>query len=203
MQALTELSIPSAVVSQVDAQRAASAYVAAHIDQTFEVVAGERYHSQPLGRELWRFFIRCAHGPLGGLKVDAQTGAVIALSVDQIRMVRERAVIAAAHSQQRLATDGQGYVLAEYARRKANGYLSMEVSLFCSASDEMFIPLTPPIWQFAIRFGLPSLGELGILGTLDVDAQTGEPVPLTNKQIKRIQERANAIVQFRTQKAAA
>ena len=201
MQALTDM--PTTVVSQVEAQRAASAYVAAHIDQAFEVVAGERYHSQPLGRELWRFFIRSTHSALGAIKVDAQTGEVIALSVDQVRMIRERAVIAEARSQQRLAVDDQGYVLAEYARRKANGYLSMEVSLFCSASDGMFIPLTCPIWQFAIRFGLPGLGDLGILSTLDVDAQTGEPVPLTNKQIKRIQERANAIVQFRTQKAAA
>ena len=39
----------------------------------------------------------------------------------------------------------------------------------------------------------------GILGTLDVDAQTGEPIPLTHKQIKRMRARADAIVEFQTQ----
>lgn len=190
-------------VAQADAQRTARDYLLTQVDPTFEAVAGERYYSQPLGRELWRFFIRSPQGPLGTLKVDAQTGEVLALSSDQLRMVRERAVIAAARSQKRLPTDEHGHVLAEYARRKANGYLSLAVSLFCSASDELFIPLKRPIWQFAIRFRLPSLGELGILGTLDVDAQTGAAIPLTNQQIEQIQERANAIVQFRSQKTAA
>jgi len=203
MQATLEHpTVSPPTISQSQAQRTANAYVNTHIDPTFEVVNGEHYASQRTGRVVWRFVMRCPHGPLDSIQVDAQTGEVIPLAVDQIRIVRERAMIAEAHTRRALPVDARGYVLSEYARRKANGYLSMDVSLFCSASDGVFIPLAHPIWQFAIRFGLPRFGELGILGTLDLDAQTGEPIPLTSEQIERMRARADAIVEFRTQTAA-
>jgi hypothetical protein len=204
MQATLEVpTVGTSTVSQSEAQRAASVYVTAHIDPAFAAVSGEQYDSQRLGRAVWRFIIRCQHGPLDGIQVDAQTGEVIPLSDEQVRIVRERAVIAEARARGELPVDEHGYVLSEYARRKANGYLSMDISLFCSASDGVFIPLERPIWQFAIRFGMPRFGELGLLGTLDVDAQTGEPVALTNKQIRQMRARADAIVEFRTQTTAA
>ncbi len=202
----TVLDMPTtrlSMVSLADAQRAANAYVTTHIDPAFEVVSGEHDDSKQMGRAIWRFVVRCPHGPLNSIQVDAQTGKVIPLAADQVRIVRERAVIAEANTRSALPVDAQGYVLSEYARRKANGYLSMDISLFCSASDGVFIPLAHPIWQFAIRFGLPRFGELGILGTLDMDAQTGEPIPLTTEQIERMRARADALVEFRTQTAAA
>jgi hypothetical protein len=79
----------------------------------------------------------------------------------------------------------------------------MDVSLFYSAMDGVLIPLARPIWQFSIQVRLPRLGVVGIMGTIDVDARTGEVIPLTNKQIKRIDERAHVIVQFRTQATTA
>jgi hypothetical protein len=204
MQATLEVPMDGTpAVSQGEAQRTANAYVTARFDPAFETVSGEYYESQRLGRAVWRFIIRCAHGPLDSIQVDGQTGEVIPLSDDQVRIVRERAVIAEAKTRGELPVDEHGYVLSEYARRKANGYLSMDISLFCSASDGVLIPLVRPVWQFAIRFGMPRFGELGLLGTLDVDAQTGEPIPLTNKQIKQMRARADAIVEFRTQTAAA
>jgi hypothetical protein len=84
-------------------------------------------------------------------------------------MVRERATIAQAKANGVLPVDEQGFLSSEYARRKTNGYLSREVSLFCHATDGGFIPLGRPIWQFAIRFGLPNRGEVSILGTIDID----------------------------------
>jgi hypothetical protein len=57
-------------VSQADAHRAASRYVAAHLDPAFEAVDGARYFSKPLGREIWRFFVRCANGPVGAIRVE-------------------------------------------------------------------------------------------------------------------------------------
>jgi hypothetical protein len=190
-------------VSEADAHRAACAYVADQIDPAFEVVEGTRYYHKPLGREIWQFMIRCAHGPLDAIHVDAKSGNVIPWDADKLRVIHEKAAIAAARTRGVLPVDAQGYVLSEYARRKANGYLSLEVSLACEATDGVLIPLARPIWQFAIRFGLPRLGELGILGTLDVDARSGEIIPLTTKQIKRMRVRADALVEFRTQTAAA
>lgn len=101
--------------------------------------------------------------------------------------------------QDELPIDEHGYILAEYARRKTNGYLSREVSLFCGATDDVLIPLDPAIWQFAIRFKLPRYGELRILGTIDVDARSGQVFPLSSQQIEQMKARANAIVEFQTQ----
>jgi hypothetical protein len=190
-------------VSEADAQRAASAYVAAHIDPTFAVVDGTYFYSKPLGQAIWQFIIRCAYAPLDTIEVDAQAGAVIALPDDKIRAIQQKAAIAEARTRGLLPVDADGYVLAEYARRQADSYLGTDVSLFYSASAGVFVPLARPLWQFAIQVRLPRLGILGIMGTLDVDAQTGEVTPLTNKQIKRIRERADALVEFRTQTAAA
>jgi len=203
MQTTLDRPTSPPTISEADALRAASTYVAVNLDPTFEVVDGAQYYSKPLGRAIWQFIIRCAQGPLDAIAIDAHTGIVIPLTHDEIRVRRERAVIAAAQIQGLLPVDEHGYVVAEYARRKADGYLGMDVSLFCTATDGVLIPLGRPIWQFAIRFGLPRLGELGILGTLDVDAQTGEPIPLTHKQIKRMRARADAIVKFQTQTATA
>jgi hypothetical protein len=196
MQTVLDMPTTSTpTVSEADARRAARAYVAAHLDPAFEVVEGTRYYHKPLGREIWQFMIRCAHGPLDALYVDAKTGNVIPLEPNHVRVIHERAVIAEARTCGVLPVDAQGYLLSEYARRKANGYLSMEVGLACEATEGVLIPLARPIWQFAIRFGLPRLGELGILGTLDVDAQTGAVIPLTPKQIKRMRVRADALVE--------
>lgn len=204
MQAV--LDIPTAriaTLSQAEIHHAASIYVTTHVNPAFEVVEGKRFHHKTLGREVWQFIIRCAQGALGTLEIDAQTGAIMPLTGDEIRILREKAAIVEAQASGVLPVDEHNHVLAEYARRKANGYLSKEISLFCSATDGVFIPLTCPIWQFAIRFGLPRLGELGILGTLDVDARTGEPIPLITEQIERMRVRADAIVEFHTPTAAA
>jgi len=203
MQVVMNIASRSApMVSEFDAQRVASHYVTTIVEPTFAVVGGTQYYHKSFGREVWQFIIRCTQAPLDAIYIDAQTGEVIPLSADQVRMLRERAAIAEAKMRDALPMDEHGYVPAEYARRKANGYLSREVSLFCSATDGVLIPLAHPIWQFAIRFGLPRLGELGILGTFDVDAYSGKVIPLTNQQIKRMRVRANAIVEFQTQTAA-
>jgi hypothetical protein len=204
MQAKLEVSTTSApALSESEAQHIANAYVANCIDPSLEAVSGALYQSKPLGRLVWRFIIRSALGPVGIIQVDVRTGNVIPLTGDEIRVLREKAAIFVAKNHGRLPVDEHGFVLVEYARRQADSYLGMEVSLFYSATNGVYIPLERPIWQFAIQVRLPRLGVLGILGTLDVDARTGDVIPLTHKQIKKIRERADAIVQFRTQTATA
>lgn len=191
------------VVNQGIARQTASDYVATMIDPLFTLVESGQYYHKPLMRTVWQFIIRCADGPLHPIYVDLQNGEVIPLSPPDIQMVREKAAILAAEKQHQLPVDQQGYVLAEYARRKANSYLGREVSLFYSVTNGVFIPLVRPIWQFMIQVQLPRLGTLGMMGAIDVDAQTGEVMPLTRKQIKQIRERADALVQFHTQTPAA
>jgi|688.fasta_scaffold372735_2 hypothetical protein len=79
------------------------------------------------------------------------------------------------------------------ARRAANRYLSRVIGIPFGAVTGTFIPMADPIWQFAIEFRLPRLGKLAIIGTIDVDAQTGEPLSLPLIEIQKIQDRANVI----------
>lgn len=186
---LERLTTSPATVSEADAQRAASAYITNRLNASWEVVSGflvAREHPK------WRFILRSSHGPLGYLWVDAATGGVVPLTDDEIRIVQERALIAEAESHDQLPVNEQGYIPSEYARRRANGYLNEQLSLHYSAINGLFVPLCPAVWQFTIQFRRPRLGGF-ILGTLDVNAQTGEPIALPIQQLEHIVERTNAI----------
>jgi hypothetical protein len=184
-------TISTPTVSQADAQCAASVYVRSHIDPSFTVVSGFLLAGE---RPQWRFILRSPHGPLGYLRVDAETGAVVALTAEELRIVQERAWIAEAESRGELPVTARGYVPAEYARRRANGYLTDQLSLQYSATQGTFVPGARPLWQFVIRFRLPRLNRAESLGTLDVDAQTGEPIPLTAAQRQHLQDRTHALI---------
>lgn len=121
----TTLDVPALTpaVSEADAQQAARDYVAAYLDPAFEVVSDTHYHRQPIQRATWRFFIRCAYGPLRTIEMDAQSGQVVRLTDDEICVLREKAAIWAAAQQGVLPVDAHGYVLGEYARRRAEQYL--------------------------------------------------------------------------------
>jgi hypothetical protein len=84
-------------------------------------------------------------------------------------------------------------VSAAFARRRANGYLIDQVGLFFGATDPVFASGNPPVWQVTITFLMYDVGPF-TLGTMDVDAWTGEPMPLSENQIRWIQDRTNAIV---------
>jgi hypothetical protein len=191
-------TIITPLTSQAEAQRSADEYVASYLDPSLRTGSGFLARHE---RPLWRFIIRSPHGPLGYILVDAATGAVVPLMDNEIRIIQEHALIAEAESRAELPVDAQGCVPSEYARRRANGYLNNYLSLYYSAADGIFIPLHPPIWQFTIRFRRPRCGAF-ILGTLDVDAQTGEPIPLTIDQIEHIMDRTNALIRHQTQATA-
>lgn len=89
------------------------------------------------------------------------------------------------------------------ARRAANKYLALDVGIAFSATDPVLIPLEQPIWQFTIRFRLPTLSTLATMGTIDVDANTRTVPPLSKIRIREIQRRANALVEHYTSAAAA
>lgn len=189
-------------ISLAEAQRAASAYVATQIDPAFVVVDGVLHHHQSLDQEVWRFFVCCEHGPVGIVQIDARSGEAILLTADEIRLTREKAAIYAARKQGRLPLNDQGYVLGEYARRRADRYLGDHIAMFFNAADPVFVLGDPPRWQVTIVFQRYHRRPF-TLGVMDVDAKTGEPIPLTKPQRKRISERAHALVQLQTQTAAA
>lgn len=193
--------INGALVTQADAKRAVCAYVATHLDPSFEVTGDLPSRSQPDDDDKrWRFFISCAYGPLAPIFVDAKTGAVIPLAADEICLIHEKAAILRCRSLGVLPVNDQGYVLGEYARKRAQRYLGDAVAMFFEATDPVLIDGEQAVWQVTIVFKMYEIGPVA-LGTLDIDALTGEPIPLTTEQIKSIKERANAIAKLRTQQA--
>lgn len=193
MQAIIESPPAPTAISQVEARQVAQQYVAAQIDPRFAVTNGEHYNSPALGRACWRFIICQEQDPLSALMVDAQTGQIVALTPAEIQVVREKAAIYTARKQGVLPMNEQGYVLGEYARREASSYLDDNLSLFYGAVDPVFIQNALPIWQVTIVFKMYDQGPF-ILGVMDVNAKTGEPLPLSPNQIKRIRERTRAII---------
>ncbi len=79
------------------------------------------------------------------------------------------------------------------ATRRANVYLAMNVTMMTMPGKPTLVLSKQPVWRFAVHFNYPRLGEIGTLGKIEVDAQTGQVIPLTEEQISKMQERANII----------
>ena len=107
--------------------------------------------------------------------------------------MQERSAIVAARKQDVLPKNEDGFALGEYARRCATAYLSDTLSLFFGAVDPVFVPGNPPRWKVTIEFKMYEVGPFPV-GMLDIDAHDGEVLPLTDNQIKQIQERTSAII---------
>jgi hypothetical protein len=188
---------PLTTITEAAAQSTAAAYVKTKIDARFEVISGAHYFDKVLGRTIWRFYVRGQHTPVGLVKVDAATGNVLSLTSDEVRSLREKDLIAAARKRNELPVDEKGIVFAEYARRSASRYLGDNLSIYFGAADPLFIPGEPPYWQLTIEFKMYSKGPF-TLGIIDVDAKTGDVLPLTQQQLEQIEERTCAIIRHQT-----
>jgi hypothetical protein len=122
---------------------------------------------------------------VGVVSVAPATGQVHELTAEQIRNLREAGAVQAAQARGELARDEQGYVLRYHARIKASVWISDRVDLKVGASGGAFLPLDPPVWRFSIDFHLEDR-QLDPLGVIDVNAKTGQVIPLTNKQLQTI-----------------
>jgi len=98
---------------------------------------------------------------------------------------------------------GEIKVKADAARRKANTYLLTNVTNLSYAGHESGLVLGERlVWRFPAMLTLPSYGEIGPIGTIDVDAATGDILPLSPTLISQMQERANALARCLPHKAA-
>lgn len=79
------------------------------------------------------------------------------------------------------------------ARRRAGVYLAMNVTMMTLAGTPVLVLRSEPVWRCPVYFNYLPIGEVGTLGFIEVDAQTGEAIPLSDEQIAAMQERANVI----------
>ncbi len=200
------ITLAAPVVSAIDQM------TALHLaKQQIGKVLGDDYavgKGQQLPNGDWRFLIQFNSAELArplicaAIQVDSRQQMVVRLTKTQIQEAQERTQLALGEARdEQPGTDKTFSLLA--AKRVANRYLSDHVGFFFTATEGIFIPITPPVWQFLIQFRLPQSGDIGIFGTLDVNAQTGVVIPLPQTQILTIQRRANAIARSQTHQTAA
>lgn len=80
------------------------------------------------------------------------------------------------------------------ARRRANGYLGVHVGLLLGTSDPRLIVGNPSIWKLAVNLHLPNIGYVGQVGTIAVDAISGDVLPLSNETLTAMKERAHDFI---------
>lgn len=79
------------------------------------------------------------------------------------------------------------------AKRNANGYLSMDVAMSIVADEPILIWSERPVWRMTTSLLLREWGRVAQVGAIDVDAMTGDVLPLTANQIQTMQDRANEL----------
>lgn len=79
------------------------------------------------------------------------------------------------------------------AQRKANALLAGNVTMMVSAGEPSLVLGETIRWQVPAILRLPEQGEVGNVGTIYVDAKTGEVVGLSDLEIHQMQELAHAI----------
>ena len=73
-------------------------------------------------------------------------------------------------------------VTAEEARHIANRWLLNEVSYLLGADPPTLVVGERAVWRVPAWIGFPSTGRVGVVGTVDVDVETGELLnPLERK----------------------
>jgi hypothetical protein len=80
------------------------------------------------------------------------------------------------------------------ARRRANGYLGMHVGLLLGTGNPQLMVGERPFWKLSVNLNLPSIGYVGQVGTIQVDATTGTVIPLSVTTIELFQDRAHDII---------
>jgi len=175
---ITTAVMPS---TEMDAQFLANQYLTNLFGPGYSVANGF------LGNGHWYFRIvyHCCHLPqslgVGKLLVNVATGTVIPLTAEQIEDARDQAI-----EYRGEATE----ILRPTARRRMQGYLTNYVSLFAVPERPVYLDGNPPLWRATIFLQIRGRGRVCDLGTLDVNARTGDVIALSRKQLQIIRDRA-------------
>ena len=98
---------------------------------------------------------------------------------------------------------GEISVSPDLARRRAKGYLSREVGMAFRPGESVLVWGSQPVWRMTIHLFLRGYGQVAELGAIEVDAISGEVIPLASAQISAVQGQADAIARHLTPPAEA
>jgi len=182
--------LASATIDQTSAQQIAQAYLGATFGLQSSTNSGVRT------RSTWRFLIQYQVADLkrplvvGRLDVNAQTGEVTPLTPAEVGALQERITILRADLRGIQSVDQNGYIASSLAKRNVKGYLGHYVSIFARPTGEpQWIAGEPPYWRVTVILPQPDCSAPCPLGSINVNAHTGEVIPLTNLQLIAMQRR--------------
>ena len=196
------LQSPPTALGNGTVQQIANAYLSTMVGPAYRVGQSVLRQGQ------WHYRVLCQRPDLqrtpivGSITVDAKTGQVNPLTADQVRDLREASAVQAAQARGELARDEEGYILRYHARIKATVWISDQTDLKVGATGGVFLPLDPPVWRFAIDFHLADT-YLNPLGVIDVNAQTGQVIPVRTDLLHNIRGCVRAAQRHQTLAAAA
>lgn len=85
-------------------------------------------------------------------------------------------------------------ISADDARRKVNGFLLNNVSyLIVGGKFPELVIGERVVWRVGVNHSLPGFGEIGRIGMIDVDAETGDLMPVTAQYIEEMIHRAKTL----------
>lgn len=88
------------------------------------------------------------------------------------------------------------------ARRKVDTYVMNHISYMLFADDPQLLIQNKVYWRVPIVLSLTSQGRVGTVGTIDLDANTGQIV-ITHDQIEALKSNAEALATRSTSTAVA
>lgn len=179
----------------LDLRQVAVRYINDYIGEAFTV---SKLRLQQDQQKWWGLIQYQAKGQcrpigVGRVEIDVQSGKIIPLPSSEVQGICEKAAMLEARQQSLTPVDEQGYVLSEFARKQASRYLWDQLGMYYGATDPMFLSGESPLWQVTVVFTLYELGPFSV-GSMKVEAQSGEPIPLTKSAIRQIKERVYAII---------
>ena len=89
-------------------------------------------------------------------------------------------------------------ITAKQAKRKLSRFLLDEVSLFIGPEEPILVvDGTTVFWRFPLQLTMAKCGRLGPVGSIDVDAESGE-LQITDEQLMEIKRNARLLARSAT-----
>ncbi|HSN77364.1 MAG TPA: hypothetical protein VL334_20025 [Anaerolineae bacterium] len=93
--------------------------------------------------------------------------------------------------------------VSDQVRRRAQGYLTEHVAMALRPGEPVLVWGDKPVWRTPVWLHLRGHGQVAAVGSLDVDAATGEVIPLSPDQIRGMQDRADVFARRLTPQTTA
>lgn len=177
----------ASTLAEEQARAKANSYLHLALDNTYVATAGQLNDGYWLFPVKWRGDSALSFIMVGSIAVEVNSHRVIKLTGDQLQDLREAGPVQIAQRRGELARSTDGYLLRYHARIKASLWISNRIDLKVGAEGGVLLPLENPIWRFSIYYRTVDY-NLTPLGILNVDAQSGQVIPLTDPQLQSIQE---------------